>query len=243
MSNYLVHYGIPGQKWGNRRFQNEDGSLTPAGERRYYTGDTGSASRAYVSPEYQQEVAYNSQENVYPNQGTSGTSSNRPSSRVKVVGSGSVTASVGNKLENKNGTGTGTGRTYWDKKASENAIATMNLGKKYGQNLTAYQLSTTPNLLKPKPKINVDELLNPSSHDGNTTETVPSHTVTAPTSQNYNVVPQEKPANSQKTNDKATAVFNALKTITVNSLIRRKEFAEKVISKVASVVQKLLKKK
>lgn len=34
-SNYLVHYGIPGQKWGIRRFQNEDGTLTEAGKDRY----------------------------------------------------------------------------------------------------------------------------------------------------------------------------------------------------------------
>lgn len=26
----LDHYGIPGQKWGVRRFQNEDGTLTAA---------------------------------------------------------------------------------------------------------------------------------------------------------------------------------------------------------------------
>lgn len=32
---YLIHYGIPGQKWGIRRFQNEDGSLTEEGIRRY----------------------------------------------------------------------------------------------------------------------------------------------------------------------------------------------------------------
>lgn len=32
---YLVHYGIKGQKWGIRRFQNEDGSLTKAGLKRY----------------------------------------------------------------------------------------------------------------------------------------------------------------------------------------------------------------
>lgn len=31
----LAHHGIKGQKWGVRRFQNEDGSLTPAGEKRY----------------------------------------------------------------------------------------------------------------------------------------------------------------------------------------------------------------
>lgn len=32
---YISHHGIKGQRWGIRRFQNEDGSLTPAGVRRY----------------------------------------------------------------------------------------------------------------------------------------------------------------------------------------------------------------
>lgn len=31
----LYHHGIKGQKWGIRRFQNPDGSLTPAGMKRY----------------------------------------------------------------------------------------------------------------------------------------------------------------------------------------------------------------
>lgn len=31
----LYHHGILGQKWGVRRFQNADGSYTPAGEKRY----------------------------------------------------------------------------------------------------------------------------------------------------------------------------------------------------------------
>lgn len=35
MSN-LQHHGIKGQKWGVRRFENKDGSLTPAGKKRYY---------------------------------------------------------------------------------------------------------------------------------------------------------------------------------------------------------------
>ena len=33
-SEVLEHHGILGQKWGIRRYQNEDGSLTDAGERR-----------------------------------------------------------------------------------------------------------------------------------------------------------------------------------------------------------------
>lgn len=31
----LRHYGIKGQKWGRRQYQNKDGSLTPAGKERY----------------------------------------------------------------------------------------------------------------------------------------------------------------------------------------------------------------
>ena len=42
-SDFLMHHGIKGQKWGERRFQNEDGTLTPEGKDRYaqYTKDFG----------------------------------------------------------------------------------------------------------------------------------------------------------------------------------------------------------
>lgn len=35
MSDYLMHYGIKGQKWGVRRYRYADGTLTPAGKKRY----------------------------------------------------------------------------------------------------------------------------------------------------------------------------------------------------------------
>ena len=36
-SDELFHHGIKGQRWGIRRYQNPDGSLTPEGKRKYGT--------------------------------------------------------------------------------------------------------------------------------------------------------------------------------------------------------------
>lgn len=34
-TNYLIHHGVKGQKWGVRRYQNPDGSLTDKGKKKY----------------------------------------------------------------------------------------------------------------------------------------------------------------------------------------------------------------
>lgn len=39
MDSYIAHHGIIGMKWGVRRYQNKDGTLTNAGKKRYSTDD------------------------------------------------------------------------------------------------------------------------------------------------------------------------------------------------------------
>lgn len=39
MDNEFNHHGIKGMRWGVRRYQNKDGSLTSAGKKRYKSGD------------------------------------------------------------------------------------------------------------------------------------------------------------------------------------------------------------
>lgn len=49
MDRHLAHYGVRGQKWGERRYQNEDGSLTAAGRIQYGVGQGLKKQTLFVS--------------------------------------------------------------------------------------------------------------------------------------------------------------------------------------------------
>ena len=55
---YLIHYGIEGQKWGVRRYQNEDGSLTQEGKEHYGILNQGPTKEGYkqLKKDYKQNV-------------------------------------------------------------------------------------------------------------------------------------------------------------------------------------------
>jgi len=59
----LKHHGIKGQKWGNRRFQNEDGSYTEAGKDRYGFGDN-----SKIENRYKRGKAYSKEQESVKNQ-------------------------------------------------------------------------------------------------------------------------------------------------------------------------------
>jgi hypothetical protein len=67
--NYLVHFGIKGQKWGVRNFQNQDGTYTEEGKARrramydeaFKPGKDGKASRAEKVARSASDIMDNSQ--------------------------------------------------------------------------------------------------------------------------------------------------------------------------------------
>lgn len=53
-TTYLCHHGVKGQKWGVRRYQNADGTLTDEGRRQY---GYGSARDKIIRPNTRKRIA------------------------------------------------------------------------------------------------------------------------------------------------------------------------------------------
>lgn len=56
--NELYHHGIKGQKWGIRRFQKKDGSLTPAGKKRYDDSNESTSTKQRMTHRQKLEAKY-----------------------------------------------------------------------------------------------------------------------------------------------------------------------------------------
>lgn len=67
MDNYeLCHYGVKGMKWGVRRYQKKDGSLTPAGKKRYYdTPELNRQKAEMKSAKIARTISYNRWNNAH----------------------------------------------------------------------------------------------------------------------------------------------------------------------------------
>lgn len=61
---FLGHYGVEGQKWGRRRYQNEDGSLTAEGYEHYGIHNLSAVARD-VNPDIGNDVAIRTQKKLY----------------------------------------------------------------------------------------------------------------------------------------------------------------------------------
>lgn len=94
----LQHWGIKGMKWGVRRYQNDDGSLTPAGKARYNDDGSTKDPRTMTDDELRTANARLNAEQQYRNLTGRTQPSRAVISDTAVKIGASVVASVGATL-------------------------------------------------------------------------------------------------------------------------------------------------
>ena len=104
--NELYHWGILGMKWGVRRYQNKDGSLTPAGKKRYddeqahddYKKARSKSTREMTDAELQMAIRRLQMEQQYNNLNPRKVSRGEKISNAIVKAAGGVALEAGKQL-------------------------------------------------------------------------------------------------------------------------------------------------
>lgn len=104
LKNYFEHHGVKGQRWGVRRYQNADGSLTDKGRQRY--ANEISLEKAYKN--VKKDYRYIQRKKIISQTAALGTgiagitvSSGSPAGPAAAIGSGTIALSL-NKLAQDN---------------------------------------------------------------------------------------------------------------------------------------------
>lgn len=86
----LIHYGIKGQKWGVRRYQNTDGSLTEAGKKRQYKRIASNREATIAKGTTLYRISSNSESDVSKNKLYLTTTKESADFYIKVMGGGKL---------------------------------------------------------------------------------------------------------------------------------------------------------
>ena len=142
--NELMHYGIKGQSWGKRRFQNEDGSLTAAGRNRYDVGAPLTGTTAANMSKNLTYKTWNGSSNGYGGAGGGGGSIRPNGSTTTRTYGGGTNGSSSYSFEYNKGPGQSAGRSV-DNKVKAKVNGMVDSGRKAADSL----FSSVGNALKP----------------------------------------------------------------------------------------------